>query len=60
MKRFIIFYSTSNHCDSVVVDAESLDDAYETSQAFSRAHAVTVLGVFSQSHYCLLHSHSYE
>ncbi len=60
MKRFIIFYATSNCYDSVVVDAESLDDACETAQAFSRAHAVTILGVFSQSHYNLLHPHFYE
>lgn len=60
MKRFIIFYSTSNCYDSVVVDAESLDDAYEIAQAFSRVHAVTILGVFSQSHYCHLNPRFYE
>lgn len=60
MKRFIIFYSILNRYDSVVVDAESLDDAYETAQAFSRVHAATILGVFSQSHYYHLNPHSYE
>lgn len=30
MKRFIIFYATSNYYDSVNIDADSLDDAFET------------------------------
>lgn len=55
MNRFIIFYATSRSYDSVVVDAESLDDAYEIAQSFSRAYAVTILGVFFQSFYVNLH-----
>ena len=57
MKRFIIFYATSNCYDSVVVDADSLDDAFEIAQSFSRMHAVTILGVFEQNHYSKLHPH---
>ena len=46
MKSFIIFYATSSHYDSVVVYAESLDEAYKTAQAFSRSRSVTILGIF--------------
>lgn len=55
MKRFIIFYATSNCYDSVVTDADSLDDAFETAQSFSRMYAATILGVFEQIHYLKLH-----
>lgn len=55
MERFIIFYATSTHYDSVVVDAESLDDAFETAQAFSRVHAVAIIGIFDQTHYFEIH-----
>lgn len=57
MDRYIIFYATSKRYDSVIVDAESLDGAFETARAFSRAYAVTILGVFSQYFYLKLHSY---
>ena len=57
MKRFIIFYATSNCYDSVITDADSLDDAFETAQSFSRMYAVTILGVFEQICYLKLHLH---
>lgn len=57
MKRFIIFYATSNCYDSVVIDADSLDEAFETAQSFSRMYAVTILGVFEQTYYLKFHPH---
>ena len=57
MKRFIIFYAASNCYDSVVTDADSLDDAFETAQSFSRMYAATILGVFEQTHYLKFHLH---
>lgn len=57
MENFIIFYSTSKFYDSVVVDAKSLDDAFKIAKSFSRAHAVTIIGIFSQSSYIELHPH---
>lgn len=53
MEKFIIFYATSTHYDSVVIDAESLDDAYEISCLFSRSYNVTIMGIFLQSSYKL-------
>lgn len=53
--KYIIFYATSKIYDSVVVDAESLDDAFKIAKSFSRVHAVTIIGVFSQSSYINLH-----
>ena len=58
MNKYIIFYATSNCYDSVIVDAESLDDASEIAQAFSCAHAVTIIGIFNQT--CYLKIHPYE
>lgn len=49
MKKFVIFYCTSRCYDSVVVDAESLEDAFDTATAFSRVHAVDVVGIFLES-----------
>lgn len=60
MKRFIIFYVTSNGCDSVITDAETFADACETAEVFSRVEAVTILGVIDHSHYEFLNSRSYE
>lgn len=58
MNRYIIFYATSKCYDSVVVDAESLGDAFETAQAFSRVHAVSIIGIFNQT--CYFEIHPYE
>ena len=55
MNRYIIFYVTSKSYDSVVVDAESLADAFETAQAFSRVHAVDIIGIFDRTHYFEIH-----
>lgn len=55
MKSFIIFYSTSKFYDSVIIDAESLDDAFKIAKSFSRVHAVTIVGVFYHSVYRDLH-----
>lgn len=55
MEKFIIFYATSIYYDSVVVDAESLDDAREISRSFSRSSGVIIVGIFSQSSYLELH-----
>ena len=49
MKKFVIFYRTARLYDSVVIDAESLKDAYAVAAAFSRAHAVDVVGIFLES-----------
>lgn len=49
MKRFVIFYCSDHYYESVVVDAESLDAADDIARGFSRAYAVTILGVFLQS-----------
>ena len=57
MENFIIFYATSKFYDSVVVEAESLDDAFKISKSFSREYAVIITGVFSQSVYIELHPH---
>lgn len=57
MENFIIFYATSEFYDSVVVDAEFLDDAFKIAKSFSRVHAVTIIGVFLQSSYIELHPH---
>lgn len=57
MEKFIIFYATSTHYDSVVVDAESLDDAFEIAKTFSRAHALTLIGVFDKTCYFEIHPH---
>lgn len=57
MNRYIIFYVTSKSYDSVVVDAESLDDAFETARAFSRVHAVTIMGIFDQTCYFKIYPH---
>lgn len=58
MNRYIIFYATSKCYDSVVIDAESLSDAFETAQAFSRVHAVSIIGIFNQT--CYFKIHPYE
>lgn len=58
MKKFVIFYCTSRCYDSVVVDAESLKDAFVTAMAFSRVHAVDVVGVFLES--ALLANYPYD
>lgn len=57
MKKYIIFYVTSKSYDSVVVDAESLDDAFETARVFSRVHAVAIMGIFDQTCYFKIHPH---
>nr|DAS14776.1 MAG TPA: hypothetical protein [Bacteriophage sp.] len=49
MKKFVIFYRTARLNDSVVIDAESLKDAYDVAVAFSRVHAVDVVGIFLES-----------
>lgn len=55
MEKFIIFYATSSHYDSVVVDAESFDDACGISRSFSCSSGVTIVGIFFQSSYLELH-----
>ena len=60
MKRFTIFYATSNGCDSVVIDAETFADACETAEVFSRVYVAIILGIVDQSYYNFLKSCSYE
>lgn len=55
MSNYIIFYATSSHYNSVVIEAKSFTDAVETSQVFSRGCDVIILGVFLQSSYLKLH-----
>lgn len=55
VKKYIVFYATSKCYDSVIVDAESLSDAFEIAQAFSRVYAATILGVFDQVYYFKIH-----
>lgn len=57
MENFIIFYAAPEFYDSVTVDAESLDDAFKIAKSFSRAHAVAIIGIFSQSSYIDIHPH---
>lgn len=57
MKCFIIFYSSSTCSDNVHVLADSLAEAYEIAQGFSRVHAITILGVLEQSVYLKFRSH---
>lgn len=57
MENFIIFYATSKFYDSVVINAKSLDNAFEIAKSFSRVHAVTIIGIFLQSSYTELHPH---
>lgn len=57
MEKFIIFYATSTHYDSIVIDAESFDDAYEISRSFSRSSNVIIVGIFLQSSYKLYTSY---
>lgn len=49
MEKFVVFYRTARLYDSVVIDAESLKDAFDFAVSFSRAHAVDVVGVFLES-----------
>lgn len=57
MSRYIIFYVTSKLYDSFIVDAESFNDAFEAAQAFSRDHAVVIIGIFEQTNYFKIHPH---
>lgn len=49
MKKFVIFYRTARLYENIVIDAESLKDAYDAAAAFSRVHAVDVVGIFLES-----------
>ena len=49
MEKFVIFYRTARLYDNIVVDAESLKDAFDVAVVFSRAHAVDVVGIFLES-----------
>ena len=49
MKKFVIFYRTARFYDSIVVDAESLKDAFDVAVVFSRDHTVDVVGIFLES-----------
>lgn len=49
MKKFVIFYRTARLYDSVVIDAESLKDAFAAADTFSRVHTVDVVGIFLES-----------
>lgn len=60
MEKFIIFYATSTHYDSVVVDAESFNKAFEISCSFSRSHGVTIVGIFLHSSFSELNLYYHE
>lgn len=49
MEKFVIFYRTARLYDSLVVDAESLNDAFDAAVTFSRVHTVDVVGIFLES-----------
>ena len=45
MKKYIIFYYLSSGYDKVSVDAESLQDAVVTADAFSAKSGAVIVGV---------------
>ena len=45
MKKYIIFYYLASAYDKVFVDAESLEDASATADAFSRKSGATIVGI---------------
>lgn len=48
MEKFIIFYATSIYYDSVVVDAESLDDARAYARRLSNTQNVISVTFYKQ------------
>ena len=48
MKKYVIFYCSSSDYDYVYVDAESLEDASATADAFSRKSGATIVGICPQ------------
>lgn len=45
MKKFVIFYCLSSDYDYVYVDAESLEDASVTADAFSCKFGAVIVGI---------------
>lgn len=45
MKKYIIFYYLASDYDCVYVNAESLEDASATAEAFSRKFGTTIIGI---------------
>lgn len=45
MKKYVIFYYYASDYDYVLVDAESLEDASATADAFSRKSGAVIIGI---------------
>ena len=45
MKKYVIFYHLASEYDKVFVDAESLEDAFVTADAFSHKFGAVILGI---------------
>ena len=45
MERYVIFYYLAGDYDKVFVDAESLEDASVTADAFSRKSGAAIVGI---------------
>lgn len=45
MEKYVIFYCLVSDYDYVYVDAESLEDASATADAFSRKSGATIVGI---------------
>ena len=45
MKKYLIFYYLASAYDKVVVDAESLQDAIVTADAFSAKSGAVIVGI---------------
>lgn len=45
MKKYVIFYSLPSDFDYFYVNAESLEDASATADAFSRKSGATIVGI---------------
>ena len=57
MKKYVIFYYYASDYEYVLVDAESLEDASVTADAFSRKSGATIAGICPEF---LLDNWSYE
>lgn len=45
MKRYIVFYCLASDYDYIYVNAESLEDASATADAFSRKSGAIIVGI---------------
>ena len=48
MKKYVIFYCVDSYYDKVIVNAESLKDAFATAEAFGCKTGAVILGICSE------------